>query len=565
MRKPCPVPYASSLAKLREFLHAACEEAQSTEKAGRKVALNPRFHAYYAEAAEVLGLARRNRGKLAIARLGEELLRTGRGSPAEADVFRRAIESSTVHDVVPDLLSAEGPEGGPVDALLRAGFKPSMAKQRGEGLRRWREHILASAPKPQIDLPFAAASAMGYQGRAMLRRLEVHGFKAFGEGARAGSVVLDVAPLTLLAGPNGAGKSTLLQSLDVMGMLVRGTISELLQSHGWVYKDLPHLLSDKPTFGFVVEVELGARVLRWSLTLGAKRNPGIAHESVEVVGEKMPPLLERAGRKVTVYVESSNETQSLRPMTLTQSWLSTLDPKEDRESHPGLLALRAWAERIFSFWSLDPALLRSPSSGAASLVGPRGGNLASFLGNLKRRNPKAFETFVNRVATYYPRLKGIDVKSDGAGQKTLSIEEAWNGAPVSFNANQVSDGLLRLLAVASIPHWEHPPSVVLLDEIENGLHPRLIGGIAQLLEEISQTTQVIATTHSPITLNYVPAECTRLVTRGRGGAVTITNLTDTNGYAELREHFEPGELWYNVGEERLVGPAPKGKGRKARS
>jgi hypothetical protein len=56
-----------------------------------------------------------------------------------------------------------------------------------------------------------------------------------------------------------------------------------------------------------------------------------------------------------------------------------------------------------------------------------------------------------------------------------------------------------------------------------------------------------------------------LVTRGRGGAVTITNLTDTNGYAELREHFEPGELWYNVGEERLVGPAPKGKGRKARS
>ncbi|MBK8219356.1 MAG: AAA family ATPase [Myxococcales bacterium] len=392
----------------------------------------------------------------------------------------------------------------------------------------------------------------------MLRRLEVHGFKAFGEGA-GGSVVLDAAPLTLLAGPNGAGKSTLLQSLDVLGMLVRGTISELLDAHGWVYKDLPHLLSDKQTFGFVVDVELGKRTLRWSLMLGTRRRPGIAREVVDVIGEKTPPLLDRAFRKISVYVESTGETVSHPPLTLTQSWLSTLDPKEDRGAHPGLLALREWAERIFPFWSLDPALLRAPSSGVASRVGPRGGNLASFLASLKRRNRDAFDAFVARVAAYYPRLQGIDIKSDASGKKTVSIQEAWDGAPVGFNANQVSDGLLRLLAVASIPDWEHTPSVVLLDEIENGLHPRLIGGIAELLSEISKTTQVIATTHSPITLNYVPAECTRLVTRGKGGAVTITNLKDTNGFAELREHFEPGELWYNVGEDRLVGLPSKGK------
>jgi len=549
------VPYASSLATLRAFLQA-CKEGLSIEKAALSLGLKGRFRAYYAQSAEALGLAQRKNGKLVISPLGQELLRTGTSSYEEACVFRRAIEGSTVHEVVPDLLTEEGPKGGTVAALLRAGLTPEMAKQRGEALERWRKHIFAA---DQGELPFAAASAMEYQGRAMLRRLEVHGFKAFGEGKRGGSVVLDVAPLTLLAGPNGAGKSTLLQSLDVLGMLVRGNITELLQAHGWVYKDLPHLLSDKQTFGFVVDVALGARVLRWSLTLGAKRNPGIAHETVELVGEKKPLLLDRTGRKVSVYLESTNETQDLRPMTLTQSWLSTLDPKDDREMHPGLLALRAWAERIFPFWSLEPALLRSPSSGTPSLVGPRGGNLASFLGSLKRRNPKAFETFVARVAQYYPRLKGIDIKSDGAGKKTLSIEEAWNGAPVAFNANQVSDGLLRLLAVASIPHWEERPSVVLLDEIENGLHPRLIGGIAQLLAEISQSTQVVATTHSPITLNYVPDECTRLVTRGKGGAVTITNLTATHGYAALREHFEPGELWYNVGEDKLVGAPPKAR------
>ena len=563
MRKRCPVPYASSLATLREYLHAACEEGLSIRRAGAELRLKGRFHLYYAEAADALGLARRKDGKLQITKLGDELLRSGRGSPDEADVFRRAIEASTVHAVVPDLLSAQGPKGGAAAALYRAGFTSEMARQRGGALDRWRAHILGSAPGPQGELPFAAAKAFEYQGRAMLRRLEIHGFKAFGQGKRGAAVALETAPLTLLAGPNGAGKSTMLQALDVLGALVRGTIPEFLKAHGWAYKDLPHLLSDKQTFGFQVDVALGERELRWSLTLGRRGNPGIAAESVSLLGRSPTVLLDRVGRKVSVYLEDARETVSLKPMTLTQSWLSTLDPKDDREAHPGLLALRAWAERIFSFWSLDPALLRAPSSGAAGLVGPRGGNLASFLWNLKRRDKEAFARFVARVAQYYPRLRDIDVKADGAGMKTLAIHEAWNNAPVAFNANQVSDGLLRLLAVASIPEWEHAPSIVLLDEVENGLHPRLIGGIAQLLEEISKTTQVVATTHSPITLNYVPADHIRLVTRGKGGAVTVTNLTATNGYEQLREHFEPGELWYNVGEERLVGPPPKGRGGRS--
>lgn len=120
----------------------------------------------------------------------------------------------------------------------------------------------------------------------------------------------------------------------------------------------------------------------------------------------------------------------------------------------------------------------------------------------------------------------------------------------------MSDGLLRVMALASIPDWEPRPSLVLLDEIENGLHPRLIAGVAGLLDEITQHTQVITTTHSPITLNYVPAEATRVVTRGRGGKVMVTPLTETKNYERLREHFEPGELWYNVGESRLVGNKP---------
>lgn len=99
------------------------------------------------------------------------------------------------------------------------------------------------------------------------------------------------------------------------------------------------------------------------------------------------------------------------------------------------------------------------------------------------------------------------------------------------------------------------PSVLLIDEIENGLRPRLLGGLVGMLEELTKSglTQVIATTHSPITLNYVSSpESVLLVTRGKGGGVQVTPMNEAKGFPDLREHFELGELWYNAGEEQLV-------------
>ncbi len=547
------VPYASSLAKLRALLQAAVEHRKISD-AGAAVGLEPGRHpGYYAEAAEVLGLARRDAGKLRITRRGHELLATPTGSKKEASVFRRAIDASAIGTLLSDLLSSDGVPGGVVARLIALGVKPSMAKQRGEALERWRDHILkAEHTSTQIELPLARAHGASYEGRAMLRRLEIRSFKAFGEGKRT-TPALDTPALTLLAGPNGAGKSTILQALDVLGSLVRGNIQQLLQAHEWEYRDLPHLLSSKQTMTVTVDVELGEKLLRWSLTLGARRSPGIAAEKVErIEGSTAHLLLNRVGRNVTVVDESSGEPLTQPPITLTESWLRTRDPKADREAYPGLLALKAWAETIFPLWSLDPMLLRAPSRGETPVVGARGGDLASFLFRLKRRDKERFEEFIDRVQRHYPRLVGIEPKSSPYGWKKLTISERWGNGDASFNARQVSDGLLRLLAVASIPDWETRPSLVLLDEIENGLHPRLIASVTSLLQEISRTTQIIATTHSPITLNYVPAESTQIVTRNKSGAIRITPLPETYGFAKLREHFEPGELWYNVGEERLV-------------
>ncbi len=555
------IPQADSLPKLRRLLEGA-KARGSVSAAGEALALSPRHVSYYAAAAEALQFARRAGDTLRLSPLGQRLLASEAHSQDEAEVWRSAIERSpAVRSVAPKLLADVGPTKGDLAARIggAAGLSRPTAHRRAETLLRWRKLILGQERQGQLPSQVTPGDAMRYNG-AVLRSLSISSFKAFGErGPKSGtgrtSRKINLGPLTVLAGPNGAGKSTILQALDILGALVRGTISEMLDAHGWDYADLPHLLSAKQTIAIEVEVECGPSVLLWAITLGTRKHPGIAAERVSVRGRDdaaWTDLLRRTGRSVTLTRETSGEKVSPPPITLAQSWLATLDVREDAEVFPGLVALRTWAEGIHALWSLNPTTLRSPSRGTNGLVGSHGGELASFLFRLKKRDPKRFSAFVARVAKYYPRLVEIEPRSAQYGWKYLAITERWNGQRATFNAKQVSDGLLRLMAVASVPDWDVPPSLVLLDEIENGLHPRLKGGIAALLGEITATTQVVTTTHSPITLNYVPGEAVRLVTRGKSGTVLVTPLTETRGYESLRAHFEPGELWYNVGEDRLL-------------
>jgi predicted ATPase len=553
------IPYASNLWKLRRLLEEV-DASGDLAAAGSRVALSRRFVDYYGAAAEVLGLAKRAKGTLVLSAMGRALLATKSGTPFEAAIFRKAIEEcAVVMRVAPTLLADRGPTEAELELQLRqAGLAASTAEQRAKALMRWRKYILQHERQLPISSPVNGPRVPRYNGRPMLRKLKILNFKAFGEGnggVEASAPQLSLQPLTILAGPNGAGKSTILQALDVLGFLVRGSIAEMLEAHGWDYGDLPHLRSARQTVSLEVELDVGGSILVWNLTLGTRKHPGIAAETIKARGRDDAAwrvLLQRSGRNVEVLDESRGVSEPMPPVTHPQSWLSTLDPREDAARVPGLLKVKAWAEGIHAFWSLDPSALRAPSRSASDRIGSRGGDLASFLFRLQRSQRTRFMRFVQRVRRYYPRLVKLEARSGKYGWKRLEITERWNRETATFNARQVSDGLLRMMVVASLPEWRMPPSLVLLDEVENGLHPRLVGGICGLLSELSSEIQVVATTHSPITLNYVPAEATLLVTRSRSGTATVTPLKETKSYARLREQFEPGELWYNVGEERLL-------------
>jgi predicted ATPase len=539
------VPQADSLPKLRRFVEEL-DARRDVHAAGAAVGLSSRHVRYFVAAAESLELLTREEEGPAISSRGEALLGTEPGSEDEAKELRAAIEASPlVKRVARRLLSETGPTKEALTAQIRAAF-PHLAQdtaaRRAETLLRWRSHVLSEEDRGAK----AAEPPPSYQGRAVLRTLQVDGFKAFGElkAKRAlRSTELSLGALTVLCGENGAGKTTILQALGVMGALVRGNIGQMLEEHGWDYEDLPHGGSSKRELTFQAELELGGQLIEWRICLGPSEEPGIASERVRAradeEGSTWRTLLDRVGRQVKILNEATGQETTPPLITLPQSWLSTLEPtsKEDATAYPALTALSDWATRIRVF--------------------RHGEELSDLLFSLKREHPKRWKALERRVAELYPKLARVKPKSAPHGWKYLAVTERWNGKKQTIHARQASGGLLRLLAVASIPEWESPPSMVLLDEMESGVHPRLLGRLAELLTDISETTQVLTTTYSPLALDHVPAGDTRLVTRSRSGAIRITRLTDTRGYDSRREQLEPGQLWYHTGEEELVGRGPK--------
>jgi predicted ATPase len=377
-----------------------------------------------------------------------------------------------------------------------------------------------------------------------LRELRIETFKSYEEET------IPLESVSFLVGPNGGGKTGVLQAIEFFGALTRGTLGEELEIREFEYKDLPWGRGETQTFGFVAVLDWEGRTIEWALRFGHRRRPGIREEEVKLDGGEM--LLERKGRSMWRLDRVSGQHEEVR-QTLTSSWLATVEG-EDKDRFPELVDLAKWARGIRRYVTLDPAVLRSASRRTNEGLGPRGEDLAGFLRWLRDEHPDRFEAMLKRVRKRYKPLRGLILKTAGYGWFRVSVEEHWGGESVRLLAPQVSDGLLRLIAISAMHELPIPPSVVMIDEIENGLHPHLVGTVVEMLEELAEKTQiqVVGTSHSPIALNYVSdASHVVVVRRDKSGRSRAVRLDETAGFKRIGDQLDPGELWYNLGEEEL--------------
>ena len=179
--------------------------------------------------------------------------------------------------------------------------------------------------------------------------------------------------------------------------------------------------------------------------------------------------------------------------------------------------------RIFDF---DPRELKKPSSmSSARSLAEDGSNLALVLQNILRtkENRIKLTTILNG---FLPFIDGVSIETNLDKSCSYKITETYSNQ--SFYANFLSDGTVSIIALIVALYFEDKSNIIILEEPERNIHPKLLANLLTCAEEISTEKQVIITTHNPEFLKYANIENLLLVSRDATGFTCVSAPKDSS-------------------------------------
>lgn len=189
--------------------------------------------------------------------------------------------------------------------------------------------------------------------------------------------------------------------------------------------------------------------------------------------------------------------------------------------------------RIFDF---DPKELKKASSMASTkILEENGSNLASVLHNILRTKEKR-DKLTTFLKAFLPFVNGISVENNLDKSFSYKIQENFSNR--AFHSNFLSDGTVSVLAIIIALFFESMSNIIILEEPERNIHPKLLSNLLESAEDVSEEKQVIITTHNPEMLKHAKIDSVRLVQRDSDGYT----LVSTPGDSETVKHFMKNDL-----------------------
>jgi len=378
-----------------------------------------------------------------------------------------------------------------------------------------------------------------------------------------------LGPIQALVGPNASGKTTFLDVIGLLSDLVhrRGDVRETILSRSASFEKLiwqgPGQDSGQRfSFQIAVEAPIPAAVqakmaldkqkfslARYELEIGldaATNEIGVNHETLwlHAHGEEkilkqrdMFPLVPadapsiflasaKVGSRVMMKkVPGGNDNyypeggKSYAPsFRLGRTKLALANIPADEASFPVSTWFRGLLENGVQNVVLNSKTIRQPSPPGLGLrFQTDGSNLPWVIAEL-RKDPDRFSSWLDHVRTALEDIDDIDsIEREDDRHRYIVVKYA-NGAIVP--SWLVSDGTLRLLALTIPAYLNDLDGVFLIEEPENGIHPRAIETVIQSLSSIYDG-QVLIATHSPVALNLLEPEQVLCFAKDSTGATDI--------------------------------------------
>ncbi len=346
-------------------------------------------------------------------------------------------------------------------------------------------------------------------------------------------------PFNVLIGRNGSGKSTLVEALQWIDTTMRRDAREACGRY-WGIHDLINLRGWKPTPFFRL-------TLTWDAA--ASNSPGEKNQySIKVEESDSTPLIatedlfsmSEKGRTQARYITTSepghriirpfgDDTQMLSHFDTDRLALATAPTSSDESAASPLTELRDFWKRAV-FLRLSPSRLADGSPARRKSFEPmldeEGQNLPALINELTNDQR---EEIVDNIRGILPGIENVSVSEASAGHDTrvnYSLLELMpyrgRGGKSKFPipAWMLSEGTRRITALLALLAHDPPPSLLCIEEIENGLDPWTVIGLLNHLQSAQDRgTQVILTTHSPWLLDHIDMQSILRVRREGGETV----------------------------------------------
>lgn len=311
-----------------------------------------------------------------------------------------------------------------------------------------------------------------------------------------------LSPLEVIVGANGSGKSSLFEFLKFLRDAVYQEIPPEI-----VVGSIGQQLFHRPgpdKFWWNVEVDLLQKVTLYYQ--GEVLGPvGRTHVSFEQVRTSRP--ISDAYRDPYLFMnirERQGVIQDSEAGGLTRQELSLRKPNQLALSvmtNPQLMTLYNLREfiagwRFYSSFNINNAKIRkSVPTEQTPVLHEDGGNLSAVLFYLMTEHPLVFDELKTHLRSAVPGFRNVTVKARGGPGEVIAFWQE-QGVDEELSLADLSDGILRFLAWVTLCLVPNAPTLICIDEPDQGVHPRTLPILAGLFEKASRRTQLLLATHA---------------------------------------------------------------------
>lgn len=339
----------------------------------------------------------------------------------------------------------------------------------------------------------------------MIESIEFTNFKALRK------TTLPLAPFTLLLGPNGSGKTSVLQALQAIAIRAAQPANSrqlvgVPEALDWT--SLLSVTAAEPSAP--VEIKLHVRLYKQLIRASLQWHSN--------------------GQTHIQFNYEDGTVLSQNDSKLPLQWLSRMQ-----------------------VYKLDFSAIAGASSVSSGPLQWNGTGLAAVLDDLKDNHPERWEMVMAEMRHWIPEYDYIMFDKPQSGSKAIVLRTKKGGYRIP--AKELSQGTLVALALLTLAYLPNLPSVVGLEEIDRGLHPRLLRHLQDALYRLSYPEscgetrppiQVIATTHSPYLLDLYRDHPEEIVLAQKEGLeVQMKRLSDIEHYDEILGDAPLSDVWYS--------------------